>query len=82
VNLKKVYHIWRDNELDYCALLDIVVNDDSDEDIIQDCVCLDINSYKGQRENFSCRVGPQSAAGKVKEIVDVFKLFLNRQMYR
>jgi hypothetical protein len=27
-----------ENELDDCALLDVAVDDDSDEDIIQDCM--------------------------------------------
>jgi hypothetical protein len=44
-----------ENELDDCALLDVVVDDNNDEDndIIQDFVWEDMNSYKRQRENFT-----------------------------
>jgi hypothetical protein len=39
-----------ENELGDCALLDVVVDDDSDEDdIIQDFVWEHMNNYKGQR---------------------------------
>jgi hypothetical protein len=42
-----------ENELDDCALLDVVVDDNNDEDNdIQDFVCEDMNIYTGQRENF------------------------------
>jgi hypothetical protein len=56
-----------DNELDDCALLDVVVDGDSDEDadVIQDFVWEDMNNCKGQRENFVGGVGPQIAAKQV-----------------
>jgi hypothetical protein len=70
-----------ENELDDCALLDVVVDDNSDDDdIIQDCVWEDMNNYKGQRENFTGGVGPQGAAKEATEIVDIFKLFLNSEL--
>jgi hypothetical protein len=48
-----------ENELDNCALLDVVVDDNIDEDDdIQDFVWEDMNNYKGQRENFAGSVGP------------------------
>jgi hypothetical protein len=63
-----------DNELDDCALLDVMVDGDSDydDDIIQDFVWEDMNFYKGQRENFTGSVGPQGAAKQVTENVDIF----------
>jgi hypothetical protein len=44
-------------ELDDCALLDIVVDDNSDEDddIIQDFVWEDMNNYKEQRDSRCCK---------------------------
>jgi hypothetical protein len=70
-----------ENELDDCALLDVVVDDNSDEDdIIQDFVWEDMNNYKGQRKNFMGSVGPQGAAKEVTEIVDVFDLFFNSEL--
>jgi hypothetical protein len=67
-----------ENELDDCALLDVVVDDNSDEDdIIQDFVWEDTNNYKGQRKHFTGSVGPQGTAKEVTEIVDVFELFFN-----
>jgi hypothetical protein len=74
VNLKKVYQIQNDIELDDSALLDVMVNDDSDEDdIIQDFAWVDINNYKVQRENFTGSVGPQGVAKHVTEVVNVFE---------
>jgi hypothetical protein len=65
-----------DNELDDCALLDVVVDGNSDEDnIIQNFVWVDMNSYKGQGENFMGSVGPQVAAKQVTEIVDIYQFF-------
>jgi hypothetical protein len=57
-----------------------VVDDDSDDDIIQDFVWEDMDNYKGQRENFTGSVGPQGAAKEVTEIVDVFELFFNSEV--
>jgi hypothetical protein len=69
-----------DNELDDCALFDVVNGDsDKDDDIIQDFVWEDMNNYKGQRQNFMGSVGPQGAAKQVTEIVDFFQLFFNRE---
>jgi hypothetical protein len=72
-----------DNELDDCALHEVVVDDDSDEDddIIQDSVWEDMYYYKGQREHFTGSVGPQSAAKQATEIVDVFELFLTENLW-
>jgi hypothetical protein len=55
-----------DNEVDDCAILDVVVECDSDEDdnIIQHFVQGDMNNYKGQRENFIGSGGPQGALKK------------------
>jgi hypothetical protein len=39
-----------------------------------------MNSYKGQRENFVDSFGPKGVAKQVTEIVDIFKLFLNREL--
>jgi hypothetical protein len=71
-----------DNELDDCTLLDVVVNGDSDEDdeIIQDFLWAGVNNYKGQKENFMGCVGSQGAAKQVTEIVDIFKLFFNKEL--
>jgi hypothetical protein len=71
-----------ENELDDCALLHVVVNDNNDDvdDIIQDSVREDMNDYKGQRENFMYSVGPQGAAKEVTEIADIFKLFFNKEL--
>jgi hypothetical protein len=70
------------NELVDRALLDVVVygNIDEVDDITQDFVWEDMNSYKRQRENFMGSVGPQGAAKEVTEIVDVFELFFNREL--
>jgi hypothetical protein len=71
---------YSENELDDCALLDVAVDDDSDEDdIIQDSVWEDMDNYKGRRENFTGSVGPQGAAKEVTETVDVFELFFNSE---
>jgi hypothetical protein len=53
-----------DNELDDCALLDVVVNNDSNEDdiIVQDFIWEDMENHKGQREDFMAIVGPQTVA--------------------
>jgi hypothetical protein len=70
-----------ENELDDCALLDVVVYYNSDEDdIIQNFVWEDMNNYKGQRENFTGIVGPQGVAKEVTDIVDVFELFFNSEL--
>jgi hypothetical protein len=71
-----------DNELDDCALLNVVVDGDSDkdDDIIQDFVWEDMNNYKGQRKNFTGIVGPQGAAKEVTEIVGIFELFFNSKL--
>jgi hypothetical protein len=64
--------------LDDCAVLDVVMDGDSDQDdIIQDFVWEDMNHYKGQRENVTSSAGPQGAEKQVTEIVDVFELFFN-----
>jgi hypothetical protein len=39
-----------------------------------------MNTYKGQRKNFTGSVGPQSATKQVIEIVDIFELFLNSEL--
>jgi hypothetical protein len=69
--------IDNDSELDYHALLDVVVNDGSDEDdnITQDFVSENMENYMGQRENFMGNVGSQRATEHVTEIVDVFEFF-------
>jgi hypothetical protein len=66
-----------DNELEDHALLDVVVNEGSDDDdnIIRDFVWENMKNYKGQKENFMGSVGPQGAAKHVTEIVDVLKCF-------
>lgn len=54
-----------------------MVDGDSDDDdnITQDFVWEYMNSYKGQRENFTGSVGCQCAAKQVTEILAIFKLF-------
>jgi hypothetical protein len=65
-----------ENELDDCAFLDVLVDDNSDEDdIIQGFVWEDINSYKEQRENFIGSVLRQGTASEVTEIVDILSCF-------
>jgi hypothetical protein len=60
-----------ENELDDCALLDVVVDDNSGEDDdIQDFIWEDMNNYKGQRENFAGSVGPPGAAKEVTELTE------------
>jgi hypothetical protein len=54
-----------ENELDDCTVLDVVMDGDSDQDIIQDFLWEDMNNYKGQRENFTGSVGPQGAVKQV-----------------
>jgi hypothetical protein len=63
-----------ENELEDRALLDTVINEDSDEDYsaMQDFVWENMENYKGQKENFMGSVGPQGAAKLVTEIVDIF----------
>lgn len=53
-----------DNELHDFALLDVVVNNDSNEDdsIVQDFIWEDMENYEGQREDFMGSVGPQTVA--------------------
>jgi hypothetical protein len=64
-----------ENELEDCAVLDVLVDGDSDQDNdIQDFVWEDINNYKGKGK-ISAAVFDQSAAKQVTDIVDVFKLF-------
>jgi hypothetical protein len=50
-------------------------------DIIQGFVGEDMNNYKKQRENFMASAGHQHAAKQVTEIVDVFVLFFNRNLW-
>lgn len=62
-----------DNGLDVCNLLAVVVDVDSDDDddddnITQDFVWEYMNSYKGQRENFTGSVGCQCAAKKRQKL--------------
>jgi hypothetical protein len=66
-----------DNELDDHAILDVMVNDGSDEDdsITQDIVWESVQNHKGQRENFMGIVGPQGSAKHMTEIVDFFYCF-------
>jgi hypothetical protein len=63
-------------ELDDHALLDVVVDDNSDEDddIIQDFVRKEMNNYTGQRENFMGSVEPQGAAKEVTENFGRFRV--------
>jgi hypothetical protein len=69
-----------ENDLDDCAVLDVVVDGDShQDDIIQDFVWEDMNNYKGQKGNFTDSVGPQGAAKLVTEIVGVFELFFRAE---
>jgi phage terminase large subunit len=58
-----------ENEWNYCAFLDVVVDDNSDDDD-GDCYSKpftweDMDSYKGQRENFMGSAGSQGAAAEV-----------------
>jgi isopentenyldiphosphate isomerase len=53
-----------ENELDDCAILDVVMDDniDEDDDDIQDCLWEDMKNYKKERKNFRCSIEPQGAA--------------------
>jgi hypothetical protein len=66
-----------DNELDDCALLDVVVTYGSDEDdnITQDLDWENMENSMGQKENFMGSAGPQGAAKHPTETVDVLNCF-------
>jgi hypothetical protein len=63
-----------ENELDDRAVLDTMRNEDSNDDDsgTQAFIWENLQNYKGQRENFTGSVGPQGAAKRVMEIVDIF----------
>ncbi|PNF32813.1 hypothetical protein B7P43_G04498 [Cryptotermes secundus] len=71
-----------ENELDDRALSDAVGNEYSDEDdsANQEFVWEDMENYRGQREHFTGSVGPQGPGKDVTEIVDVLKLFFDKEL--
>jgi hypothetical protein len=64
-----------DDKLEDCACLD-AVNGENNEDHIKH----DMNNYKGRRENFTGSVKPHGVAKQGTEIVDIFELYLNREI--
>lgn len=65
------------SELDNCALLGVVVDDNNDEgdEIIQNFIWEDMNSYKIQSKSLTGSVGLLGAAEQVTEIVDINEFF-------
>ena len=67
-----------DNEIDYVAIADAVIDDDSgdEEEILhQDFLWETMDNYIGHREVFSCDFGPRNGAENVSDIVEYFELF-------
>jgi hypothetical protein len=71
-----------EDELDDRAVLDTLKNEESDEDdsASQAFIWENMDSYKGQRENFTGSVGPQGPAKHVTDIVDTFELFFSKEL--
>ncbi|PNF24933.1 hypothetical protein B7P43_G09365 [Cryptotermes secundus] len=61
---------------------DAVGNEGSDEDdsANQEFVWEDMQNYRGQREHFTGSVGAQGPSKDLTEIVDVFKLFFDKEL--
>jgi hypothetical protein len=73
-----------DNEVDDVAVADAIINNDSGD---EDEICNNYNfiwegtdNYRGKRENFCGECGPRNGAENVKNILDCFQLFFDKEI--